>query len=238
MNVDEVAPWFVLPDGFEVFAMDRDPAERIAELVLLLQDFWPDATPEQRIQCALTQDAFLTGLNREGMVHLSTCLARKDDGGLTSALLVVTVRHFATESGLPFAEGVLHRLGPPTTDRDIAVAATPLGRIPVLVADTTPRIPGQLLGATQDFGITTRSAQAFFPFPGQPRMAVFTLSTEDLDTWPHYVDLMAAICASVTFTPPAAATATATRVANALDGGNPEPTATGPRRGRITDLFG
>jgi hypothetical protein len=86
VNANERAPWFVPPDGFEVFATDRDPAERAAGLVLLLQDFRPEATPERRIRCALTQDAFLTGLDLEGVVHLSTCPARKEDGGCVGVL--------------------------------------------------------------------------------------------------------------------------------------------------------
>ncbi|WP_406283170.1 hypothetical protein [Embleya sp. NBC_00896] len=233
MNTDEVAPWFVLPDGFEVLPMDRDPIERATELVLMLQDFWPEATPEQRIQCALTNDAFLDGLNHEGVVHLSTCLARKDDGALTSAMLVVTVKYFEPKPGVPFADRVVRELGPPSFDRDIAVAPSALGRIPVVVEDSTPRVPGELVGADEDFGVTTRYVRAFFPFPGQSRMAVFTLSTQDLDTWPDYVEMMAAICASVSFAPPAVAG----RVAGALDGGPPVDAPREARRSRIADVF-
>jgi hypothetical protein len=232
MDTDEIAPWFVLPDGFEVLPLDRDPIERATELVLMLQDLWPEATPEQRLQCALTNDAFLAGLGREGVVHLSTCLARKEDGGLTSALLTVTVKDVQPVPGVPFADRVVRELGPPTADRDIAVATSTLGRIPVVVEDSTPHVPGELLGAGEDFGITSRYVRAYFPFPGQPRVAVFSLSTEDLDTWPCYVEMMGAICASVSFTPPAVSA----RLARALGDGS--AAAPEPRRSRISDVLG
>ncbi|GCD95377.1 hypothetical protein EHYA_03049 [Embleya hyalina] len=101
-------------------------------------------------------------------------------------------------------------------------------------ADSTPRVPGEPLGAAEDFGVTTRSVRAFFPVPGQPRTAVSALSAEDPDAWPYHVDVMAAIRTSVTFTPPGVAA----RVADALAGGPAAESAPARSGSRIADLCG
>ncbi len=169
---------------------------------------WPAAlrglTPHQAVHLALTQEASLAKLREEGAIYVGQAFARSDHDPSrpTTGQLAIMVKPAVLQAEQPLAAiaGGLTVRGEP---REIGYADFPAGEALVVGEEVTTRVPFTPLGGRTPVTHRIRQAQVIFAFPDRRRLAILSVSTEDLGDWPAYLELLNGVAKSVSFDPPA-----------------------------------
>lgn len=193
---------FTVPEQLHEVDLAEAPDARMRRAL----EQWPSAlrglTPQQAVHLALTQEMSLAKFREEGAVYVGQVFARSDHdpSRLTTGQLAIMVKPAALEAEQPLAAiaGGLTVRGEP---REIGYADFPAGEALVIGEEVTVRVPFTPLGRPTPVTHRTRQAQIIFAFPDKRRLAILSVSTEDLADWQAYLAILNGVAQSVSFTP-------------------------------------
>lgn len=157
-------------------------------------------TAQQAVHLTLTQEMSLAKFREEGAVYVGQIFARSDHdpARLTTGQLAIMVKPVDSRAEQPLAAiaGGLTVRGEP---REIGYADFPAGEALVVGEEVTVRIPFTPLGRPTPVTHRMRQAQIIFAFPDKRRLAILSVSTEDLGDWQAYLAILNGVAQSVSF---------------------------------------
>jgi hypothetical protein len=199
-----LAPFrFTVPEQLFEIALGEDPEVRVKRAFRNASAIMRGATEEQCVHVAATQEMMISQLMSEGAVYVGQLVARSDvdPTKLASAQFAVLVKPAEVAAERPLA-AVADGLRQPGMRREVAFAEYPAGEALVVGEEVRVNLPTTLTGAAVPNSHIVRQAQIIFPFPDRRRLAILTVSSEDLADWDDFVVILAGIARSVSFRQP------------------------------------
>ncbi|MFF3762682.1 hypothetical protein ACFYYR_01085 [Streptomyces sp. NPDC001922] len=202
LSADEPDVWFVLPPGFFPVSLEGTAEERVVRMAEAVEALFPDAAPEQRLSLVLSGEYAVASMLGAGAVHLSHCLRRRDDGGLSQGMLAVFIKHLGSSEPLGMAQSIADQWFAENPDAEVGGVILPYGPAALCAVEHDIPIPAALFGAGDgeggEDGVTTlRQVQLAVPLHTGSHTLVFALSTEDVDQWDNYLQVMAELLCTV-----------------------------------------
>lgn len=190
---------FAVPQVFDEILFSRSAEERANITIENLNALDPKPTEEQILQAVITKQAVVESLAQSGAAYSAILIARSEkvEDKLVSATFSVMIRpsEFSdqeTVERLAKTVALLH----PTAE--VGAIKLPCG-VAVLIADEC-EVPKSvtLLGKGRE-PTTVCQCHVIVPIPGRTALADFSISTDDIEEWDDYVEILAGICASIQF---------------------------------------
>ncbi|MER5971339.1 hypothetical protein ABT112_16640 [Streptomyces sp. NPDC002055] len=205
LSADEPDVWFVLPPGFFPVSLDGTAEERVVRMAEAVEALFPDAAPEQRLSLVLSGEYAVASMLGAGAVHLSHCLRRRDDGGLSQGMLAVFIKHLGSSEPLGMAQSIADQWFAENPDAEVGGVILPYGPAALCAVEHDIPVPAALFGAEdgegggggQDGVTTLRQVQLAVPLHTGRHTLVFAFSTEDIDQWDNYLQVMAELLCTV-----------------------------------------
>lgn len=172
-----------VPAQLPEIPLDEDPAQRATRTYEALLRALPERTPAHCWDLVSAQETALAQLVEDGAVYVGVGPAAA--GVVRFAIMIKDAEALGDRPLAALAEGLAARGEP----REITVAEFPAG--PALVTD-------EAVGGSARL----RHAQVIFAFPDRRRLAVLSVSGENLADWPEYVRLLAGVAGTVSFSGP------------------------------------
>ncbi|RZQ62748.1 hypothetical protein [Amycolatopsis suaedae] len=199
--------WFTVPNQFT----EIDLTEPIGQRMRRINEqagVLPGTDVSQRANAVFAQEALLGQLARAGAVYAAHCIARSEHEPhrIVTGLFTVLVQEppgLSEQSMATIARG-LHEPGEPS---ETLLLDYPAGQA---IVHGEQRLV-TFNGGTQSM----RQAQVIFRLPDLQRLAIFSMSTSDIDDWEDFAGILDGIARSVSFTPPSDPNSA---LRNALDG--------------------
>lgn len=194
---------FTVPEQLREFSFDEPAEYRIERTYRELRGALRGLTAEQALHLVYTQEQMLAKLWDEGAVYVGQCVARSDaePTSLSTAQFTVLVKGAELHAEQPLA-AVAGGLRKPGEPREIIFADYPAGEALVVGEELTARTPFSPLGRPVSTHHRLRQAQVILPFPDKRRLAIIGVSSEALEDWQSYVEILDGIARSVSFTEP------------------------------------
>jgi hypothetical protein len=196
---------FTVPEQLREFSFDEPAEYRIERTYRELRAAIRGLTEEQALHLVATQEQMLAKLWEEGAVYVAQCVARSDadPATLTTAQFTILVKDADLQAKRPLSAvaGALKKPGEP---REMLFVDYPAGEALVVGEELTVRMPFAPLGRPVPTAHRLRQAQVILPFPDKRRLAIIGVSSEGLEDWRNYVEILDGIVRSVSFTEPSA----------------------------------
>ncbi|MFF8676332.1 hypothetical protein ACF07F_00350 [Streptomyces sp. NPDC015237] len=215
--------WFLAPEGFFALPLadgSAERAERAESFVRQLysrgdEEVWNPAAP---VYATLAERIGDTGVSYAALGLFSTSevertttgdVARHDlSGGAAQCaftLAAVPTDHEADATDV-VAQGIVATLSKDTFN-DVQWLDLPCGPAVSCVTWRQYQLNPEVTATGEPTDLVTAEIQVHVPFPTGPFTAVFTLVTASVDQWTEFVDMMAGILQTISFTDPAEALA-------------------------------
>jgi hypothetical protein len=194
---------FTVPEQLREIFFDEPAETRIERTYRELRTSLRGLTSEQALHLVYTQEQMLAKLWDEGAVYVGQCCARSDaePTTLTTAQFTILVKKAELQAERPLA-AVAGGLKKPGEPRELIFVDYPAGEALVVGEELTVRTPFTPLGRPTPTTHRLRQAQVILPFPDKRRLAIIGVSSEDLEDWRSYVEILDGIARSVSFTEP------------------------------------
>ncbi len=194
---------FAVPREFVELDLAEQPETRAERLIEAMARTLPDTTIEQRVHFVLATEYMVQLMRQSGVVYAATLLARAEDEPprLTTAQFTVVVKEARLTGMNPLAT-LAEQLHDPGARRVLDLLDLPAGQALAIVEERGLTLPSNMFGIPGEHTHLIRQLQLLLPFPARDRIAVFALSTECLDDWDQYVDIMGAIAKTIEFKAP------------------------------------
>ncbi|MGH3830292.1 MAG: hypothetical protein ACRDRS_07530 [Pseudonocardiaceae bacterium] len=195
-------PEFVIgfPADFRDLPLEREPAAWKATASAFL-DLVPVARPPEYRELALAHlRAYSALLATGGVVKAAACLGSSGGALSTASVLVSWLPAPPAAPADIAAMGLFTALSQRHTDREVYAIKLPVGPAVAVVAERW------LTGEAPDgvaVQLAVRSIEVSIPVEGQPWLLVVALSSPTPADWESYQAIMAVICRSIRFLPPA-----------------------------------
>ncbi|WP_030246422.1 hypothetical protein [Streptomyces sp. NRRL S-350] len=200
----ESAPplWLTLPEGFTAVDLDEDLGDRMARAAESLDALFPDTAGEQKLGAVIAAETALQAQLREGVVHVSSCLVRAEDGEPVHGMFAVFLRPRDPDAPGDYPARVAEQLAAAWPDADVGVVELPAGRAALAARDLAVPVPGAVWGVPESTVSTVRQLELLIPHPWSPHVVAVVFTTEDLDHWDEWLPLLATAVRGITFHPP------------------------------------
>ncbi|WP_306335013.1 hypothetical protein [Streptomyces sp. KL118A] len=193
--------WFELPPGFTEFDLTEDPEARMLRMAEAVDPLFADATPLQKFSMVLSGEYALQTMIAAGAEHVSACLLRMPDGGLSQGTLSVLVERPETGPEHQDRQGSARRTAvqwhEQHPDAEVAVIMLPYGPSALCIRDQDLQLPGVLFGLDDPIPATLRQVQVCVPLKSGPGSVLFVFMTEQLGYWDEYLKILGDIMKSV-----------------------------------------
>lgn len=194
-GVPEADFWFVLPPGFLEIDLGKDAEERMLKMADTFDPLFPEATPEQKLSLILSCEYTLEALLNESAVHLSQCLYKRDDEGYTQGVLAVFMKELNDQKDLSVRR-VAEQWAGDFTDSEVGIVEIRYGTAAICTQDREVLSPAAIYGAGDDSSGVVRQFELFAPLSSGSHAVTLTFTTEDIDLWEHYLQLIIQILGS------------------------------------------
>lgn len=203
VSKDDPDVWFVLPPGFSEIAVDESSEKRMMRMADAFDAMFPDTTPEQKLSMVVSGEYGIQAMLTAGAVHLSHCLYRRDDDGVTQGLLSVFVRrHGFPRDGREAAERIARQWVTDEPGAEVGIVVLPYGPAAVCTNERQVPIPGVFFGVEEDTVTTVRQIQTAVPLTTRSGVAIFAFTTEDIDQWDQHVKVFTEVLRSLSAAEP------------------------------------
>ena len=204
--------WFELPPGFMEFDLAEDPETRMLRMADVTVSLFADATPEQRFSLVVSGEYLLRTMIAAGAEHVSSCLLRMPDGEPSQGTLCVLVERPDAGPQSQDRQGSARRTAAQWRDlypdAEVGLVMLPYGICALCIREQDLRIPGALFGVGDPVPATVRQVQFCVPLRTGPGSVLFVFTTEDIDHWTEYLDLLSGIMKSISADEPSYAEST------------------------------
>lgn len=189
---------FAVPEQFYEVDLDERPEQRAHRQYELLSRTFRGIEPAQCIHMTLAQEMAIAHLIRNGAVYVASCFARSeaDPTQAVTAQFSVLVKETDLNGERPLLN-IANGLKEPGEPREVILNEFPAGEALVIGDEVLLRQPSISAGIIQTRRI--RQAQVIFALPGQRAIAMFSMSTESVADWDHFVEVLNTIAHSVSF---------------------------------------
>ncbi|GGX47450.1 RICIN domain-containing protein [Streptomyces noursei] len=195
---------FSVPQEFQSLDLLASAEENTNLLLQRLGKLDPPPSQEELAHAVLAQQTMYEMLTAAGAVYAGVLLAKTpgdappEQQHLSSAMLTVVARpselnNQDTVTRLARTLGAIH------PEAEVGVSNLPTGPVVLLTQDSKVEDPVNLL-ANGGQPTVVRQLHVFVPVPGRLAMADFSISTENIAEWDHYVDILAGVCNTIKFT--------------------------------------
>ncbi|MGW2364647.1 RICIN domain-containing protein [Streptomyces sp. NPDC001667] len=196
---------FSVPQEFQSLDLLGSAEENTDRLLERLGQMEPAPSPDDIAHAVLAQQTMYEMLTAAGAVYAGALLTRTPADApagqqrLASAMLTVIARpselnNEDTVDRLARMLGATH----PGAEVGVVRMPDPVGRVVLLTQESKVDNPVSLL-ETGDRPAVVRQLHVFVPVPGRLAMADFSIATENVDEWDHYVDILAGVCNTIAF---------------------------------------
>ncbi|MEU5307662.1 hypothetical protein [Streptomyces sp. NPDC021562] len=202
MASNEPDVWFVLPTGFFEIRLDDSAEDRMLRVADAIDPMFPDATPEQKLSLVLSSEYTIESMLDAGAVHLSTCLYRRDDGGISQGMLAVFIKHLGSTERLGVAQSIADQWHSENPEAEVGGVILPYGPAALCALEREIPVPGAMFDIAEDDTARLRQLQLAVPLHTGTHTAIFAFSTEDVDQWDNYLKVLAEILRTISATEP------------------------------------
>ncbi|MEU4926969.1 hypothetical protein AB0G54_10760 [Streptomyces yokosukanensis] len=206
--------WFVLPPGFFEMKLDESGEDRMLRMADAVDPMFSGTTPEQKMSLILSSEYAIESMLDAGAVHLSTCLYRRDDEGISQGMLAVFIKRLGSTQRLDIAQGIADQWLAENPEAEVGGVILPYGPAALCILEREIPVPGAMFDTTEDGVAALRQLQLALPLRSGTHTAVFAFSTEDVDQWDNYLQVIAEILRTISAEEPALEP----------DGATPQPT--------------
>ncbi|GGV02570.1 hypothetical protein GCM10010211_82410 [Streptomyces albospinus] len=195
---------FSVPQEFQALDLLASAEENTNQLLDQLGQLDPPPSQEELAHAVLAQQTMFEMLTASGAVYAGVLLAKTPEDAppeqqrLSSAMLTVVARPSELNNE-DTVDRLARTLGAIHPEAEVGVTQLPTGRVVLLTQDSKVEDPVNLL-ANGGQPTVVRQLHVFVPIPGRLAMADFSLSTENIAEWDHYVDILAGVCNTIAFT--------------------------------------
>ncbi|MBB3051910.1 hypothetical protein FHS23_002939 [Prauserella isguenensis] len=188
---------FSLPDEFREIDLHSDPATRADALYVRMKQYAPGLPTGRQLHLIAAQEALVERMVAEGVLYAAALITRSagDPLMLSTAQFTVTVRDAPIRQRDPLPQLLSAIDKRPNTEAryvDLEV-----GRCIAVIEEATFRLGLDLMGAPNPNDHRVRQLQVIYPMVDRGQVAMFGLSTESIDDWDDYVNMMAEICKTI-----------------------------------------
>lgn len=196
---------FTVPEQLREISFEEPAEYRIERTYRELCAALRGLTAQQALHLVHTQEQMLAKLWDEGAVYVGQCVARSDaePDSLSTAQFTILVKDAELQAERPLA-AVAGGLKKPGEPRETIFVDYPAGQALVVGEELTVQTPFTPLGRPVSTEHRVRQAQVILPFPDRRRLAIIGASSESLEDWQSYVEILDGIARSVSFTEPSA----------------------------------
>jgi hypothetical protein len=195
-------PEFVigLPADFRDLPLASDPANWEATAAAFLDLVPVERPPEYRELALAHLRAYSALLATGGVVKAAACLGTSD-GALSTASVLVSWLPAPPAAPVDIAAmGLFAALSERHDDREVYAIELPVGPAVAMIAGRW--LNGEASDGTR-VELPVRSIEVSIPVDNQPWLLVVALSSPTPTDWESYQSIMAVICRSIRFLPPA-----------------------------------
>jgi hypothetical protein len=190
--------WVALPPDFRDLPLGGEEAAWTATAERFLSLARVDRPPAYQLQALRYLRAFAAALTATGVVKAVACLGRVEDR-LTTAAVTLSWQPCTPEAPDVVAQALATALGRQANGRLVRPIELPCGPAVSVVDERVVRQRDE----QGDAELTLRSIQVLVPTDRLPWLLALSLSTPCLPDWKTYSVIMAEVCRSLRFTPPA-----------------------------------
>ena len=189
---------FEVPDNFLAYPMQGDPAERLAAARAFARELYGNGT-EELWQALAPSIAAAGEMNAvAGAVYAALGVYDNEHEGIATCTL--TAAFTASDHTDPEVAALgLREILVRDEYNDSRWLDLPCGPAVSRLTVTSYPLDPELTGGVQDAELTQGQIQVYIPFPTGPWIAVLTMQTANMEVWPEFSRMMAAIAASVDF---------------------------------------
>ncbi|MHC0430936.1 hypothetical protein ACX6XY_12200 [Streptomyces sp. O3] len=196
---------FSVPQEFESLDLMGSAEENTNMLLERLGQLEPQPPQEEVAHAVLAQQTMFEVLTAAGAVYAGTLLSKTPENAppeqqrLASAMLTVIARPSELNNE-DTVDRLARMLGATHSGAEVGVTRLPdpVGRVVLLTQESKVDKPVGLL-QTGERPTVVRQLHVFVPVPGRLAMADFSIATENVDEWDHYVDILAGVCNTIKF---------------------------------------
>ncbi|WP_039638450.1 hypothetical protein [Streptomyces sp. 769] len=189
---------FSVPQEFSSLDLVASVEENTDRLLEQLGQLDPPPSQEELAHAVLAQQTMFEMLTAAGAVYAGVLLAATQQQRLSSAMLTVVARPSELNNE-ETVDRLARTLGAIHPEAEVGVSRIPTGRVVLLTQESKVEEPVNLL-ANGGPPTVVRQLHVFVPIPGRLAMADFSLSTENIAEWDHYVEILAGVCNTIAFT--------------------------------------
>ncbi|MFI9599599.1 hypothetical protein ACIHCX_06885 [Streptomyces sp. NPDC052043] len=198
--------WFTLPPGFLEFDLNEDSEARMMKMADATDLLFATATPEQKFSLVVSGEYFLQAMVSAGAEHVSSCLLRMSDGELSQCILCVLVERPMAGPENQDRQGTAKRTAVQWRemfpDAEVGLVMLPYGPSALCIRDQDLLVPGAFFGLDDPVPATVRQAQFCVPLKTGPGSALFVFTTQDVEHWTEYLNVLSGIMKSVSVDEP------------------------------------
>lgn len=198
--------WFSVPPQFIEMDLTGDPLERLGRTLETMRDNLVDASDEQCVRLAASQEALIKIMLENSVRYAASCVWATEDASprMVFGQFTVSVQDVELDGENPMGvlrnslemPGRKREIEPITIDRNPGLLVADESRYasrPALEPDSTESDKVERL---------VRQIQAIVAFPDRRRIATFALASEFLSEWENFLGLMSDILGTVSFSAP------------------------------------
>lgn len=189
--------WFVLPPGFFEMRLDESAEDRMLHMADAVGPMFSGTTPEQKLSLILSGEYAIESMLGAGAVHLSTCLYRRDDEGVSQGMLAVFVKRLGSTERLGIARSIADQWLSENPEAEVGGVVLPYGPAAICILEREIPVPGAMFDIAEDGVTTLRQLQLALPLRSGTHTAVFVFSTEDVEQWDNYLQVVAEILRTI-----------------------------------------
>ncbi|MGW3508189.1 hypothetical protein [Streptomyces sp. NPDC000994] len=205
-SADVADLWFELPPGFLAFDLTEDSEARMMKMADATDSLFSAAAPEQKFSLVVSSETVLQVMISAGAGHVSSCFLRMPDGALSQGTLCVLVERPEVGPENQDRQGTAKRTAVQWRemypDAEVGLIMLPYGPSALCIRDQDLLVPGAFFGLDDPVPATVRQVQFCVPLKTGPGSALFVFTTEDVEHWAEYLDVLSGIMKSVSVDEP------------------------------------
>ncbi|MGW0731937.1 hypothetical protein [Streptomyces sp. NPDC002851] len=188
------------------FDLDEDPEARILRMADVADSLFATATQEQKFSLVVSSEYILQAMIEAGAEHVSSCLLRMPGDQLSQGTLCVIIERPESDLQSQDRQGSAKRTATQWRslypDAEVGLVMLPYGISALCIREQELQIPGGLFGLDEPIPTTVRQAQFCVPLKTGPGSALFVFTTEDLEHWDDYLEVLGGIMKSISVEEP------------------------------------
>lgn len=196
---DQVFPLtFNLPDVFERIDLTSSPEIRADHLLDAIERNLPELSQEDRLRLVFANQHAVERMLLGGVIFAANFVGRSevDRTAASTAQFSVLAVEGLGDSPRPL-DVAAEALQKEDRNRDLQFTDLNIGRCLAIVEETVLHPATGIQGEDTTSARHVRQIQIMFPLTEQRKLAIFALSTECLQDWDDYVEMMAQICKTI-----------------------------------------